>query len=113
MKANTTINTTSTTTTTNTTNSTATTAASMTPAMEGMKVPEDDVIQCCLRGDLAQLRRWAHQGVRCVSATPLVQAALVGKLEIVKCLVLELRADINQADVNGHTALYTAAQGGA
>jgi ankyrin repeat protein len=77
-----------------------------------MKVPEDVLIQCCIRGDLVQLRRWAQQGLRCVCVEPLLQATLAGKLEVVRYLVIELGADVNQADEDGCTALYIAARKG-
>jgi ankyrin repeat protein len=77
-----------------------------------MKVPEDVLIECCIRGDLVQLRRWAQQGLRCVCVEPLIQATLAGKLEVVRYLVIELGADVNQAGEDGCTALYIAARKG-
>jgi hypothetical protein len=62
------------------------------------------MIQCCIVGDLAQLRRWTRQGVRCVSFVPLIQSAMRGKLDVVRCLVNDLLADVNQVDEKGYTA---------
>jgi hypothetical protein len=63
-----------------------------------------------MRDDIAQLRRWARQGVRVTSALPLLYAVVLGKLGIVLCLVQELGAEVNQADEGGYTPLYVAAQ---
>jgi serine/threonine-protein phosphatase 6 regulatory ankyrin repeat subunit A len=70
------------------------------------------MIQCCIAGDIALLRRWARQGVRCVSVEPLLRAAVRGKLEVVRILVNELHADVNQVDELGCTAVFVAAYGG-
>jgi ankyrin repeat protein len=51
-------------------------------------------------------------GFRCISPAPLLQAALAGKLEVVRYLVKEFGVDIHQVDENGYFALYIAAQQG-
>jgi hypothetical protein len=78
----------------------------------GRTIPEEDITQAVLRGDLEQLKRWAGQGVRVHTAEPLCQAAAWGKLEIVRYLVKELAADVNLRDMAGSTPLFMAAQEG-
>jgi ankyrin repeat protein len=77
-----------------------------------VKVHEDTIIQCAIAGDTTKLRRWARQGVRVFTAQPLCQAALAGNLDVVKCLIKELGADVSQGAQKGFTALHAAAQGG-
>jgi hypothetical protein len=47
-------------------------------------------------GDLENLMIWATQGVRVTSGEPLVIAAAGGYLDVLRCLVRELGADVNQ-----------------
>jgi ankyrin repeat protein len=72
-------------------------------------VPEGVMIQCCVDGDVTQLRRWARCGVRVRSVEPLLQAAMGGKVAVVMFLVRDLGADVNGADARGCTAVYVAA----
>jgi ankyrin repeat protein len=73
---------------------------------------EETIVQCCLVGDVGQLLRWARQGVRVVAVEPLLYAAAHGLLEVVRVLLKELGADVNQARDDGGTPLYLAAQEG-
>jgi ankyrin repeat protein len=68
-----------------------------------------DIEKACLAGDLTKLRRWGRQGVRVTSAEPLFFAIEDGKLDLMRCLVDDLSADVNQANVKGATPLYIAA----
>jgi predicted LPLAT superfamily acyltransferase len=77
-----------------------------------VKIPKTAVVRCCRYNDLAQLRTWARLGVRVTSAQPLCSAASRGYVDVIRCLLLELGADVNQALPNGRTALYFAAEGG-
>jgi ankyrin repeat protein len=78
----------------------------------GKTIPEEDMINAAIRGDVKQMKQWARQGVRVHTAEPLCQAAGRGKLESVRCLVNELGADVNLAAKDGCTPLYIAAQEG-
>jgi hypothetical protein len=85
--------------------------ADATEPTEG-EVSIDILVQACIRGDMTQLRRWARGGIRVSSAEPLCQAAAHGKLDVVRYLVSDLGADVNQADDQGYTPLFVAAQKG-
>jgi ankyrin repeat protein len=80
------------------------------------------IILANMRGDVAQLRRWAERGVRVNSGEPLCQAVLFlvtigavrfkNKISAVRCLVKDLGADVNQADEEDWTPLCIAALSG-
>jgi ankyrin repeat protein len=57
------------------------------------------------------LRRWAKRGVRVTSSKSLCWAAANGKLDVVRLLLRELGANVNQS-YDGCTALFAAAQVG-
>jgi hypothetical protein len=103
------------TTTTNSTSSSSSSNSSSnsSPAPPAsMKIPLHRLVQCCIDGNVAQLRRWAKLGVRVLSVWPLIQAAKHGRLAVVLCLVRELGADPNGADEEDCTPSYMAAQMG-
>lgn len=62
-------------------------------------------------GDLEKLQEWGRQGVRVVTAQPLISAALEGFPEVTRCLVQELGADVSQTH-DGDTPLAIAAKEG-
>jgi hypothetical protein len=65
----------------------------------GPYVSEEAIIDACLAGDLAELRRWGRQGVRVSTALPLLQAVRNGaSFDVLRCLVKELGANVNQRD---------------
>jgi hypothetical protein len=71
------------------------------------------IIDACRRGDTAQLRRWGRQGVCVRSVEPLQQsAANAASVEVLRCLVQDLGADVNGANQDGATPLYIAAERG-
>jgi hypothetical protein len=88
----------------------ATTAREATRRTEasGSYVAEEAIIKAIIAGDIASLRRWARQGVRLVSAKPFSKATLLGSLDIMRCLVKEFGADVNQTNEEGATAVDTA-----
>jgi hypothetical protein len=60
-----------------------------------MQVPVATIIEACKRSDTFQLRRWGRQGVRLVSAEPLVMCACDGvSVDVLRCLVKDLGADV-------------------
>jgi hypothetical protein len=64
-------------------------------ATEATKEQEEAIIQCCIDGDVPQLRRWARRGLWVAfSALPLYGAAEHGKLEAVRFLIKEAGADV-------------------
>jgi ankyrin repeat protein len=71
---------------------------------------EDELVQACIRGDMAKLRQSAKRGIRGSSAQPLCQAAALGKLDVMRRLVSDFGGDVNQADDQGNTPLFVAAQ---
>jgi hypothetical protein len=75
-------------------------------------VSEDMLVRACGRGDISQLRRWARWGVRVTSAEPFCNAVRGGNYEVEQCLVRELGADVNQANVDDYTPLYIASERG-
>jgi hypothetical protein len=106
MAEDTTSSTTITTTTASSTSSTSssssnpgTAARRTTHATEEAKerVSADAIFQCCVDGDNTQLRRWARQGVRVVSAVPLCAMAQLNNLDVLRILINELGADVNKA----------------
>jgi hypothetical protein len=70
-----------------------------------MAVTESMILEAILAGDLERLRKWGRQGVRATTAEPLMHAAESGSLDMVRCLVQELGADVNQAMPDGETPL--------
>jgi hypothetical protein len=115
----------STTTTTTTTTKTATTASpsSTTPSsVPSMRTtarapPAEEalsrkVIEAIKAGDIIKLTRWARRGDRLPNAAALVGAAWMGKLDVVKVLVQEFGADVNQATDDGHFPLIVEANKG-
>jgi hypothetical protein len=56
-----------------------------------------------------QLQRWAKRGIRVSSGLPLVHAAGFVNVDVMRFLVNDLGADVNQA-INDCTPLYAAAQ---
>jgi hypothetical protein len=81
-----------------------TVAASATSS--GSLPSEEDVLDACLRRDINQLHRWGSRGVRVVSAGPLAQAVGHDWLDIMRCLVKELGADVNQMSVALATRIH-------
>jgi hypothetical protein len=79
---------------------------------KAMGILEERIAAAIKRGDLGQLRRWARHGLRASSGQPLSRAAWLGKLDVVKCLVKELGANVNEAIVDGGTPLLIAANNG-
>ena len=73
---------------------------------------EEAIVGACIDGNISQLRRWAKQGVRVITADPLIQAASYGLLDVLTLLVKELGAEVNNSNENGTTALHAAAMQG-
>jgi hypothetical protein len=91
---------------------TTSTSSSNTHATEATK-EQRAIMQCCFAGDVPKLRQWVRRGVRVVfSAEPLITAAGCGKLKVVRFLIKEAGANVNQSWGNGSTPLYIAAQQG-
>ena len=76
-------------------------------------MPFVDIIAACEKGDLDQLRKWKRQGVDLFfSGRLLCIAVLYGSLDVLRCVVQELGADVNVADEANFTAFFAAAQQG-
>jgi hypothetical protein len=75
-------------------------------------VTDEMVIEASKAGDMEQLRLWARQGVRVTTGGALCAAADDGFLEVTKCLMLELGADVNQTLYHGWTPLLVGASCG-
>jgi hypothetical protein len=84
--------------------------ASRMSAATTKEVSEDAIMRACARGDFNQLRRWAKLGVRVRSTVPLIQAVAHGMTDVARCLVREFKDDVDQADEQGMTPLFIAAQ---
>jgi ankyrin repeat protein len=76
---------------------------------KAIEVPEERIFEAIKRDDIAQLRRWARQGLRVTSDRPLARAVCLGKLGMAQYLVQELGAEVNEADDTGYTPLSFAA----
>jgi hypothetical protein len=61
-----------------------------------MVVTEGMLTEVAEVGDLGQLQVWGRQGVRVKTVEPLFAATLCGFLDLMRCLVWELGADVNQ-----------------
>jgi hypothetical protein len=87
------------------------TSSVITPAtVMDYDVSEQALIAVAIRGDISQLQRSAKQGFRVRSGYPLVHVAANGKADAARCLVKDLRADINKAGTQGFTPLTIATQ---
>jgi ankyrin repeat protein len=74
-------------------------------------VTEEMVTQASRTGNLEQLQVYARQGVRVKTGRPLCFAASGGFIEMAKCLLQELGANVNER-YGSHTALAAAANQG-
>jgi hypothetical protein len=70
-----------------------------------LSVPEDVVIEACRRGEMRMLRRWAKRGVKVCSTSPLYFAVLYGNIDVIRCLVEDLNADVNRAGGNNRAGM--------
>jgi hypothetical protein len=75
----------------------------------GVKAQEAAILSAVKRGDLAALRRWARKGARIISAYPVWCAAFLGNIPVLRFLVKELGADVNQEAKNGACTVLIAA----
>jgi hypothetical protein len=66
---------------------------------------EADIMDACRSRDLAKIRRWGYQGVRVTTAEPLSIAIRLGNLDVIRCLVMDLGADVSQRDADGFKPL--------
>jgi hypothetical protein len=80
----------------------------MAASSNGVVVTDEMLTEAIRAGDLRKLTIWAGQGVRVTTARPLCVAARSGILELVRLLVLELGANVNQRDQQGLTPLMLA-----
>jgi ankyrin repeat protein len=72
---------------------------------------DEVIMKACIRGDVAQLRRWNQQGIPLRSAEYFVECAARGvSLEVLRYFLKEIGADINGENQDGHTPLSAAAQ---
>jgi hypothetical protein len=72
---------------------------------DGVVVTEYMLFEAAEAGDLESLRDWAQQGVRVTTVGPLFVAAEKGRLEVVRCLVQQMGANVNRTTLNGATIL--------
>jgi hypothetical protein len=71
------------------------------------------ILKACALGDVAQLRRWEHRGVRRQSVDILMaNAGQRSSLDVLRYFVDELGTDVNGATRDGYTPLHSAAQYG-
>lgn len=73
-------------------------------------IAEKTIIQACRDRNITKLRRWARLGVRVASAEPLCHAASHGYVDVIRCLVQDLGADVNEEQPNGMLPLLAAAK---
>jgi hypothetical protein len=77
----------------------------------GVVVTEGMLTEMVQAGDLESLTIWARQGVRVTTVEPLYFAVQGGFLEVVRCLVQQMGADVNQI-LYGDKPLIVAAKNG-
>lgn len=75
--------------------------------IRGIMVTEEMLVEAAQVGDLESLMIWARQGVRVTTAEPLLGAGRCHHLEVMRCLVQELGADVKQAP-SGYSPLLMA-----
>jgi ankyrin repeat protein len=74
-----------------------------------VEVSEAAIMDAVRNENLVALQRWAGQGVRITSsAEALYSAVMSGNIAVLRCLVRQLGADVNQEAQDGFTALITA-----
>jgi hypothetical protein len=74
-------------------------------------VPEEAIMDAVKHGDLATLWRWARRGlcIPCSMSSEVLRSAIVsGNLDVMRCLIMDLGADINQENVHDFSQLMTA-----
>ena len=78
----------------------------------GNKVPDEAMFDACNTHNVALLRLWGrHQGVRLRTGDALSYCACIGApLGVIRCLVNDLGADVNQSDTDGVPLLHWAAK---
>jgi hypothetical protein len=75
-----------------------------------VSVSEETINDAVSKGDTAQLKRWGRRGVRVKSVAPLLTAVVTRACNaVLKILVLDLGADVNQANEDDNTPLMSAA----
>jgi hypothetical protein len=75
-------------------------------------ISQEDIMSACRVGNLVMLRRWGRQGVRVTNVEPLLLAIENGDAGLLRCLVMDLGADVKHARGNVATPLHFAAQKG-
>jgi hypothetical protein len=73
-------------------------------------VTEGMLVEAATTGEMENLILWATRGVRVTSAEPLHAAARGGFPAVVRLLVREMGADVNQVNQDGWAPVITAAQ---
>ena len=74
----------------------------MAESRDGLLVTEGMLTEAARAGDLESLMVWARQGVRVRSGQPLLCDDARGRsIAVLRCLVHELGADVNQASLRG------------
>jgi hypothetical protein len=81
-------------------------------ATKELRVSEESIFAACRQGNVGQLRSWGRQRVRIRNAGAFWNIVFLDKLDVVRCLVKDLGADINQVMQDGATPLCIAAQSG-
>jgi hypothetical protein len=82
----------------------------MAESSRAVMVTEEMLTEAVKAGDLERLESWARQGVRVTTEGPLYVASQVGCLDVLRFLVREMGANVNQKDQYGETPLMVAVQ---
>jgi ankyrin repeat protein len=96
------------TTTAATTTTASTSSSSSTTSSVYGEDEEKFILKACFEGNISHLRQLKRRGFRVVSALPLVAAACENFPEIIRFLINELCAEVNQSESGGHTPLTVA-----
>jgi hypothetical protein len=84
----------------------------MANASTSVAISEIEIVEAVKDGDIDTLRQWAAEGVRVTTAVPLCEAVWRGRVNLLRLLVNNLGANVNQSDEDGWTPVLRAAKEG-
>jgi hypothetical protein len=88
-------------------------SASAASSNRAPSVSDDTITKACIDGDFTRIRIWGRQGVRLVAAIPFCSIVVMGRVDVMRCMVKELGADVHRAHDSNvlSSPLFLAAKG--